>query len=79
MITLRNRSDVSRRTLVWPSRSWSRVCEGLLLRIPPNIALHWAAVPARVPCRGDPRKTTPDVARTNFWYSLPLMPAISRA
>ena len=66
MIIRKNSSDVSRSFLVPPSRSESSVCEGLFPRMPANMAFHCAAVPARVPCRGDPRKTTPDVATTNF-------------
>ena len=72
-------SEVFLSALVLPSRSSSSVCEGDFPRIPANMVCHWAASPALVPCNGDPRNTTPQVATSNFRCSLLWIFAISSA
>lgn len=62
---LTNLSEVFLSALVLPSRSSTSVLEGDLLRMPPSIACHCAALPALVPCNGLPRNTTPEVATSN--------------
>ena len=79
LAVLTKRWVVSRKALVLPSRSWSSVWDGYLPRIPDIITYHWAAVAARVPCNGHPRKITPEVAMSSSRYALSCMLAISSA